>query len=315
MNLQELVDSIASGEIRALSRAMRLVEDDAIRLEDIIARLKVKPASSWVLGVTGAPGVGKSSLIDALVEPLLETFDKLAILTVDPSSPFHSGALLGDRARMQRHALNPRVFIRSIASRRATGGLAWSVDALTMLASAAGYPAIVLETVGSGQDDLDIAQLAHTTMVVCAPGMGDSLQAIKSGILEIADLLVVTKGDLAGAPQAARDLHESLPSVEGADQRWMPTVQTVSATQQQGLDALMSSLNAHRAFLDAQADGRQRLERLARDRCQRFFAQRITQGLAVRYHAQLEQCAVLAVKDPFAAYLALAALVQQVNAS
>jgi len=216
----DLLAPLLNHDPRAIARVCTLVENRAPGHEQLLKELFAHSGRAFTLGITGAPGAGKSTLTSALLTTLRAQGKRVAVIAVDPSSPFSGGALLGDRVRMQEHHADPGVFIRSMATRGALGGLAPATHDIALVLDAAGFDWIVVETVGVGQDEVDVARLAHLTAVVLAPGMGDSIQAIKAGILEIADLFVINKSDLPGAPQLEADLAD-----------WgKPVVQTVATT-------------------------------------------------------------------------------------
>jgi len=211
------------------------------------------PAAAYVVGFTGAPGTGKSTLVDALVT-LLRKFDRsVAVIATDPNSPFTGGAILGDRIRMQRHALDPKVFIRSMGARGHLGGLSLAARETIRLLGAFGFDPVILETVGVGQSELEVAAVADTTVVVLTPNLGDGVQMIKAGILEIADIFVVNKADLEGHHRAVTELRGmlSLSNVPGAPKQWKPPIIATSAVRQEGVDELWEAILAHRRHLES----------------------------------------------------------------
>jgi len=281
----QLVERLRSRDIRALARAISLVEkrDPAVRA--IEAELK-DGAKAYVVGFTGAPGTGKSTLVDALVTLLRKLDRSVAVIATDPNSPFTGGAILGDRIRMQRHALDPKVFIRSMGARGHLGGLSLAARETIRLLGAFGFDPVILETVGVGQSELEVAAVADTTVVVLTPNLGDGVQMIKAGILEIADIFVVNKADLEGHHRAVTELRSmlSLSNVPGAPKHWKPPIITTSATQQEGLDQLWEAVLAHRRHLESSGRAaelaRKRLEdetvevaaEIARDRVRQALA-------------------------------------------
>jgi LAO/AO transport system kinase len=255
------VKAILAGDRRELARLLTLVENDDPRGRAALNELYPRTGKAHVVGITGAPGTGKSSFTNQLARvyrnPAAGVPKSVAIVAVDPSSPFTGGALLGDRVRMKDHAGDAGVFIRSMASRGAVGGIARATAAVTQVLDAAGFDAVLVETVGAGQSEVEIARLAHTTIVVEAPGMGDEIQAIKAGILEIADILVVNKADLPGADKTEQVLRASLEM--GADSRrhggaggesWTPTVLKVQSLNPVGINEAYDLIQDHRAYLE-----------------------------------------------------------------
>ena len=231
-----------------------------------------------MIGLTGAPGAGKSTVTSALVAALRARGATVAVLAIDPTSPFSGGALLGDRIRMQGHATDPGVFIRSMGSRGQLGGLAAAAPGVLRVLQAAGYQVILVETVGVGQAEVEIASAADTTVVLVVPGMGDSVQAAKAGVLEIADLLVVNKADRPGTQAAVRDLRAMAALSASA---WRPPEVTTGATANEGIDELLRELDRHQAWLDASGErSRRRLAR-ARDEVTALALGRVAGRLAV----------------------------------
>ncbi len=266
-----LVTDLLAGSQRALARLLTYIENEHPQAQVALAALYPHTGRAHLVGVTGAPGTGKSSLVNSLAKAYRAAGQTVGIIAVDPTSPFSGGAILGDRIRMRDLAGDRGVFIRSMATRGSLGGLARATSDAVRALDAAGFDVILIETVGAGQSEIDIARQAHTTLVVEAPGLGDEVQAIKAGILEIADILVVNKADQPGAPSTVRalrtlldlgsnrpptGLHHGLP---GQDSRWpaadhhpdewqTPIVETV-ATEGRGIDALQQAIQAHRAYL------------------------------------------------------------------
>ncbi len=251
VDLDDLVSRARSGDPRAVARLISLVENESPLLRDVAAMLVPLIGRAQVVGLTGSPGVGKSTSTSVLVSALREQDHRVGVLAVDPSSPFSGGALLGDRVRMQEHATDDGVFIRSMASRGHLGGVSSAVPQALRVLDAAGCDIVLIETVGVGQAEVEVASLADTTVVLLAPGMGDGIQAAKAGILETADIFVVNKADRDGADQVARDLRfmQSLGGPHSQRGRWRaPIVKTV-ATRGQGVGDVLAALQKHRHWM------------------------------------------------------------------
>ena len=264
-SVPDLVEAAREGNPRAVARLISLVEDESPSLREVSAGLAPYTGNAQIVGITGSPGVGKSTSTNALVKALREADKRVGVLAVDPSSPFSGGALLGDRVRMQDHALDKEVYIRSMASRGHLGGLAWSTPQALRVLDAAGCDVVLIETVGVGQSEVEIAGLADTTMVLLAPGMGDAIQAAKAGILEIGDVYVVNKADRDGADQVRRELRNMLSLAERDEDSWRPPiVQTVAQTGQ-GVDEVVEKIDKHREFLESSGELERRRVRRARD--------------------------------------------------
>jgi LAO/AO transport system kinase len=264
-DVPDLVTKAREGHPRAVARLISLVEDESPLLGEVMAALAPHAGHAQVVGVTGSPGVGKSTSTAALVTELRRADKRVGILAVDPSSPFSGGALLGDRVRMQDHALDPEVFIRSMASRGHLGGLAWTTPQAVRVLDAAGCDVILIETVGVGQSEVEIAGLADTTLVLLAPGMGDGIQAAKAGILEIGDLYVINKSDRDGADAVRRDLRSMLALAERPEGAWKPPIVKTVASRAEGLDEVVAEIDKHRAWLEESGELERRRTRRARD--------------------------------------------------
>jgi LAO/AO transport system kinase len=264
-SVPDLVARARDGDARAVARLISLIEDASPLLREVTAALAPHTGHAQIVGITGSPGVGKSTSTSALVTELRRAGRRVGVLAVDPSSPFSGGALLGDRVRMQEHALDRDVYIRSMASRGHLGGLAWTTPQALRVLDAAGCDVILVETVGVGQSEVELAGLADTTMVLMAPGMGDGIQAAKAGILEIGDLYVVNKADRDGADQVRRDLRSMLALAERPDGAWRPPIVKTVASKGEGLDEVAAELDKHRAWLESSGELDRRRVRRARD--------------------------------------------------
>ena len=246
-DLGPLLAGAVAGERRALARLLTAIESDATGIRELIPSLFAASRGAHLVGITGPPGSGKSTLVNALATVWRRRGRRVGILAVDPSSPFTGGAIMGDRIRMMEHAADLDVFVRSMATRGEPGGLAGTTWIAAAALDAAGYDPVLVETVGAGQSEVEIARLAETTVVVEVPEMGDEVQAIKAGLLEVADLIVVNKGDRPGAELAARQLRAMLSSVGGRITRQPPAILTTTALSGEGVDALADAIDAHRA--------------------------------------------------------------------
>jgi LAO/AO transport system kinase len=262
-----LIERARAGDPRALARLVSLVENRSPELRAVMKAIAPYTGQARVIGLTGSPGVGKSTVTAALVAAYRAAGQRVGVLAVDPTSPFSGGALLGDRVRMQNHATDDGVFIRSMASRGQLGGLAWATPQALRILDAAGFGLVLIETVGVGQAELEIASLADTTLVIVAPGMGDSIQAAKAGILEIADVFVVNKSDRPGAQEVVRDLRTMLSMGEWPPGRWKPPIVSTAAaaSDRAGLDDLVERIGQHQAWLDSSGELAARRQTRARE--------------------------------------------------
>jgi LAO/AO transport system kinase len=251
------------GDHRAVARLITLVESADPRLPDLAAALAPHTGRAQVIGLTGAPGVGKSTVTNELVRALRATGQRVGVLAVDPSSPFTGGAILGDRVRMQDHATDPGVYIRSMSSRGHLGGLAAATPQAVRVLDGAGCDVVLVETVGVGQAEVEVASLADTTLVLLAPGMGDAIQAVKAGILEIADVFVVNKADRDGADAAYRDIQGMIALGGRAPGQWRPPVVKAVAARGEGIDEIVAAIERHRQWSRTHDELRRRREQRA----------------------------------------------------
>jgi LAO/AO transport system kinase len=263
-----LLERARRRDIAALARLLTFVQTGGADAREIAAALAGAPRRAAVIGLTGAPGAGKSTLTSALIAQFRENGSRVAVVAVDPSSPFTGGAVLGDRIRMQAHAEDEGVFIRSFANRGQLGGLAAGVPQAVRLLDAVGFDVIVVETVGVGQSEVDIRWLVDTTILLLAPGMGDAVQAVKAGVVEIADVYAVNKGDLAGADRLVREMRDALHLGAAEEGAWQHQVVKVTATTGEGLPKLANAVHDHEAWLEA--GGAKAARRIARARLEVF---------------------------------------------
>ncbi len=260
----------SDGDLRALARLVSLIENGSPELRPIMRALAPQTGRARVIGLTGAPGVGKSTITGALVKAYRAQDQRVGVIAIDPSSPFTGGALLGDRIRMQDHATDTGVFIRSMASRGHLGGLAAATPQALRVLDAAGFEVVLIETVGVGQAELEIASLADTTVVLVAPGMGDSIQAAKAGILEVADIFAVNKADRPQAQQAVRDLRNMIAlgqqeTGEGREADWKTPIVSTVATTGEGISELTAKIDAHWSWLSSSGERERRRHARARE--------------------------------------------------
>ena len=239
--------AVVAGDVRAVARAISLVEDDAPAGIDLLRALFQHTGRAFVVGVTGPPGAGKSTLVDRLTVDARRAGKRVGVIAVDPTSAFSGGAVLGDRVRMGRHASDDDVFIRSMATRGHLGGVARATGDVAMILDAAGKDLVIIETVGVGQDEIDIARTADVTLVVLVPGTGDEVQALKAGIMEIADIFVVNKGDRDGADHLVQAIASNLALQPGAAGDWQPPIIKTTATTGEGVDALWAAIERFRS--------------------------------------------------------------------
>lgn len=251
--MNETVEKVLAGDIRTVARLIRDIDDGMPEVREVLKALYPHTGRAYVVGITGAPGVGKSTLVDQMVAHLRRRNKTVGVLAVDPTSPFSGGAILGDRVRMQRHSMDNGVFIRSLATRGHFGGLTQSTRSAIDVLDAMGKDVILVETVGVGQDEVDVVKSAHTTVIVVIPGMGDDIQAIKAGILEVGDIFVINKADREGTEKTLTDLRLmiDMDQKKYAEGGWKPPILKAQAVFDLGVDALLEQIEAHAEFMKA----------------------------------------------------------------
>lgn len=306
MDVPALVDQARAGRPRAVARLISLVEDAHPALREVMAALVPHAGGAHVIGITGAPGVGKSTSTSALVTALRARGQRVGVLAVDPSSPFSGGALLGDRIRMSDHALDPDVYIRSMASRGHLGGVSWATPQALRVLDAAGCDVVIVETVGVGQSEVDIAGLADTSIVLLAPGMGDGIQAAKAGILEIGDIFVVNKADRDGADATVRDLRHMISLGDRTEPGlWRPPVVKTVASSGSGIPELLEAIDKHVAWMRGNGALHERRVRRSADEIEAIAVQSIRRRMgdlrSGRRLSDLAENVVAGRTDPYAA--------------
>ncbi len=245
------VEKILAGDLRTVARLIRDIDDGLSEARGLLKELYPYTGKAYVIGITGSPGVGKSTLVDRMIQYLRAQGKTVGVLAVDPTSPFSGGAILGDRIRMQRHSTDEGVFIRSLATRGHFGGLTSSTRGAIAVLDAMGKDYILVETVGVGQDEIEIVRAAHTTLIIVIPGMGDDIQAIKAGILEAGDVFVINKSEREGVQKTRQELMMmiEMDKDRGTKGGWKPTIFLTEAVKNQGIEDLMKGIEEHRAFL------------------------------------------------------------------
>jgi len=262
--MSEIAEKVTSGDVRTVAKLIRDIDDKMPEAREFLKDLYPFTGKSYVVGITGSPGVGKSTLVDQMVAHLRSKGKTVGVLAVDPTSPFSGGAILGDRVRMQRHSMDEGVFIRSMATRGYFGGLTQSTRGAIDVLDAMGKDYILVETVGVGQDEIDIVQSAHTTIIVLVPGMGDDIQALKAGILEVGDIFVVNKADREGADRTINDIRLMIEMDEKRyEDGWKPPILTAQAVFDKGIQEILEEIEKHRIFLQASPE---RVSKLYREK-------------------------------------------------
>jgi LAO/AO transport system kinase len=300
------LDKARAGDFRAVARLISLVEDESPQVRSVRKDLLPGTGGARIIGLTGAPGVGKSTVTGALLGAFRAAGRRVAVLAVDPTSPFTGGALLGDRIRMQEHATDDQVFIRSMASRGHLGGLAASTPQAIRVLDAAGFELIIIETVGVGQAEVAVASLADSVVVLLAPGMGDAVQAAKAGILEVADLFVVNKADKPDTQQVVRDLRNMIALADRVQdgegsKGWKPPIVTTVAVKGEGIDELVSRLDQHWSWLNSSGELKNRRQARAREELTALAFAALRGRLAASRLDELAGQVADGTLDPFAA--------------
>jgi LAO/AO transport system kinase len=317
--MTSVTEQVLRGEVRAAARLMRGLDDRLPEAERTLRELFPRTGRAYVVGLTGAPGAGKSSLTDRLIARWRRAGKTVGVVAIDPTSPFSGGAILGDRIRMQDHALDPGVFIRSLATRGHLGGLSRSTSDVVQVLDAMGKDVVIVETVGVGQDEIEVASLAHTVVVVTVPGLGDDVQAIKAGVLEIADVFAVNKADRDGADRTVRDLQFMLElrrTVSGrpapgdaaahrpagaaappaAAEAWEPPIVRTVAVKDEGVTELVAAIEAHRARLETPGVRRARETARARAAFVALLRERLLAGALARLEAEMGRLDAVAAR-------------------
>lgn len=304
----EIADKIVSGDVRAVARLIRDIDDMVPEARAILKELYPFTGKAYVVGITGAPGVGKSTLVDQMVVHLRRAEKTVGIIAVDPTSPFSGGAILGDRIRMQRHSMDEGVFIRSMATRGYFGGLTQSTKSVIDVLDAMGKDYILVETVGVGQDEIDIVQSAHTTIIILIPGMGDDIQTLKAGILEVGDIFVINKADREGADRALMDLRGMIEMDEKRyKDGWKPPILTAQAVYDKGVKEILDEVEKHRRYLTSSSE---RLSRHRYEKTRNNLAEMIKDKIVhevlddIIHSGEFEKAIQLVMKgkmDPYAA--------------
>ena len=296
-NVQSWIEPLRSGDARALARAISTVENRAPGWSDLLKALFPHSGRARVLGLTGPPGAGKSTLVDQLARIYRKENRSIGIIAVDPTSPYTGGAILGDRIRMQDHFSDPGIYIRSMATRGSLGGLASTTADVATVLDASGRDIVMIETVGVGQDEVDIVRLADVTVVVLVPGMGDDVQTIKAGIMEIADIFVINKSDREGAERVEREIR-AMQTLAMRNDNWTPPIVKTVASSGTGTTELLAAIEKYRAYLQQEGraharridNWRGRIAEMLRDALfQRVLAYYLSEGEATRYAAEVAE--------------------------
>ena len=293
-----LAERVIAGDPRAIARAISLIEDESTAGADLVRDLYPRTGRTYLIGVTGPPGAGKSTLVDRMTGELRKAGQTVGIVAVDPTSPFSGGAILGDRIRMSSHHADPGIFIRSMATRGALGGLSHTTADIATVLDASGRDLVMIETVGVGHDEIDIVRLADVTMVILVPGMGDDVQSIKAGIMEIADVFVINKADRDGAERVEREIRAMQSLAHPRTDNWIPPIIKTVASDGTGVPELAAAIDSYEKFLDSTELGRKRRMENWRDRLiamlrdellERVLRQQMSDEDATRYAAEVAE--------------------------
>lgn len=282
----ELSEKVLQGDIRAAARLMRLLDDEMEEGRNELRKLYKNTGRAFIIGITGPPGAGKSTLVDQLIAYFRKDDKKVGVIAVDPSSPFTGGAILGDRIRMQRHSNDPEVFIRSLASRGHLGGLTASTEEISLVMDAMGKDVVILETVGVGQDEVEVVDLAHTSILVTVPGLGDDVQAIKAGVMEIGNIFVVNKADREGSDRAYREIVGMLDMVNW-EGRFRPPVLMVEANAGKGIKELVQKIYEHKHFLEKTGNFKSFFAKRAKKMFEKVLLDEVSKSLVARIKSDM----------------------------
>ena len=308
--MHELIESAIAGDVRALGKALSVIEDETAEVSQLLAGLP-DVGNAQIIGITGPPGVGKSTTTGALISEYRKQNLRVAVLAVDPSSPVTGGALLGDRIRMQDHALDEGVFIRSMSSRGQLGGLSSATQAASRILDAVGFDVVIVETVGVGQSEVDVVNAVDTVVLVLAPGAGDGVQAAKAGILEIADIYVVNKADRDGAEGVVRELRSMIGLGSSSVSSWTPAIMTTTATTGQGLPELVTAIKSHQTWATESGDRAARAISRANLNLRRAVLTSISESLDLNQQ-RLEQLSIQVAQGTMTTAAAVDFLLQEI---
>ena len=308
--MHELIESAIAGDVRALGKALSVIEDETAEVTQLLAGLP-DAGNAQIIGITGPPGVGKSTTTGALISEYRKQNVRVAVLAVDPSSPVTGGALLGDRIRMQDHALDEGVFIRSMSSRGQLGGLSSATQAASRILDGVGFDVVIVETVGVGQSEVDVVNAVDTVVLVLAPGAGDGVQAAKAGILEIADIYVVNKADRDGAEGVVRELRSMIGLGSSSVSSWTPAIMTTTATTGQGLPELVTAIKSHQKWATESGDRAARAITRANLNLRRAVLTSISESLDLNQQ-RLEQLSIQVAQGSITTAAAVTFLLQEI---